>query len=111
MVKIEWDIKLGFKDILIRPKRSKLRSRKDVELIRTFKMLHSQRTWTGIPIVAANMDTTGTFEMALAFSAHKCMVAIHKHYTLKEWDNFIKNEKSSGNSEIFNYIAVSSGTS
>ena len=56
MVKIEWDIKLGFKDVLIRPKRSKLRSRKDVDLKRTYKFLHSNRTWTGVPIVAAKLN-------------------------------------------------------
>jgi GMP reductase len=111
MVKIEWDIKLGFQDVLIRPKRSKLRSRKDVKLVRTYKFLHSKHTWTGIPIVAANMDTTGTFEMAREFSKHKCMVAIHKHYTLTEWDNFIQKELSLNNLSIFNYIAVSAGTS
>eukprot|EP01083_Nonionella_stella_P107565 311694_1 len=110
MVKIEWDIKLGFKDVLIRPKRSQLRSRKDVALSRTYKFLHSEHTWTGIPIVAANMDTTGTFEMARAFAAHKCMVAIHKHYSMKEWANFIEEERTK-QSPIFNYIAVSSGTS
>jgi len=111
MVKIEWDIKLGFKDVLIRPKRSQLRSRKDVDLNRTYKFLHSGKTWTGIPIIAANMDTTGTFEMARAFAKEKCMVAMHKHYTLKEWDNFIVEEEKNNNSDIFKYIAVSSGTS
>eukprot|EP01083_Nonionella_stella_P281159 956662_1 len=111
MVKIEWDIKLGFKDVLIRPKRSKLRSRKDVDLCRTYRFLHSNKTWNGVPIVAANMDTTGTFEMAKEFAKHKCMVAIHKHYTMKQWDNFICTEEKSNNTEIFNYIAVSSGTS
>lgn len=55
MVKIEWDIKLGFKDVLIRPKRSQLRSRKQVELLRTYKFLHSNKTWTGIPIIAAKL--------------------------------------------------------
>ena len=57
------------------------------------------------------MDTTGTFEMAKAFAKHKCMVAIHKHYTLKQWDDFIAEEEKNENSEIFNYIAVSSGSS
>ena len=111
MVKIEWDIKLGFRDVLIRPKRSKLRSRKDVKLVRTYKFLNSPYTWSGIPIISANMDTTGTFEMALAFSKHKCMVAIHKHYTLEEWDKFLQKQISIKNNNIFNYIAVSAGTS
>ena len=57
------------------------------------------------------MDTTGTFEMARAFAKEKCMVAMHKHYTLKEWDNFIVEEEKNNNSDIFKYIAVSSGTS
>lgn len=65
------------------------------------------------PYTANNisMDTTGTFEMARAFAKQKCMVAIHKHYTLKQWDTFIATEEKNDNSDIFNYIAVSSGTS
>ena len=50
-----------FKDVLIQPKRSNPRS--EVDLERTITFLHSKRTWTGIPIMVANMDTTGTFEM------------------------------------------------
>lgn len=110
MVKIEWDIKLGFQDVLIRPKRSQLRSRKDVNLNRTYKFLHSNKTWTGIPIVAANMDTTGTFEMAREFAKQKMMVAVHKHYSLEQWHEFMATEEKD-NAEIFNFIAVSSGTS
>jgi len=110
MVKIEWDIKLGFQDVLIRPKRSQLRSRKDVDLNRTYKFLHSSKTWTGVPIVAANMDTTGTFEMAREFAKQKMMVAVHKHYSLEQWHEFMATEEKD-NAELFNYIAVSSGTS
>ncbi|MBL8254496.1 MAG: GMP reductase, partial [Candidatus Competibacter sp.] len=61
---IEADLKLGFKDVLIRPKRSTLSSRTQVSLERTFKFRHTGRAWTGIPIMAANMDTVGTFAMA-----------------------------------------------
>ena len=64
-MRIEQDIKLGFKDVLIRPKRSNLKSRAQVQLERDFKFLHSDLNWTGVPIMAANMDTVGTFEMAL----------------------------------------------
>jgi len=110
MVKIEWDIKLGFQDVLIRPKRSQLRSRKDVDLNRTYKFLHSNKTWTGVPIVAANMDTTGTFEMAREFAKQRMMVAVHKHYSLEQWHEFMAAEEKD-NAELFNYIAVSSGTS
>lgn len=66
-MRIEEDLKLGFKDVLIRPKRSTLKSRSDVELERQFTFKHSGQTWSGVPIIAANMDTVGTFEMATAW--------------------------------------------
>ena len=58
------DLKLGFKDVMFRPKRSTLKSRSEVSLEQNFKFLHSTANWTGIPIMAANMDTVGTFEIA-----------------------------------------------
>ena len=63
-MRIEDDLKLTFDDVLIRPKRSRLKSRADVTLEREFTFPHSDTTWSGIPVVAANMDTTGTFAMA-----------------------------------------------
>ena len=65
-MRIEHDIKLGFKDVMIRPKRSTLKSRSEVSLDRELTFLNSKAEWKGIPIMAANMDTVGTFEMALA---------------------------------------------
>lgn len=55
MPRLETDIKLDFKDVLIRPKRSTLKSRSQVSLERTYNFRNSKRTWTGIPIMAANM--------------------------------------------------------
>src|SRR5277367_5760857 len=89
MAKISSDIKLDFKDVLIRPKRSTLKSRSQVDLNRTFKMKHSGREWTGIPIIAANMDTVGTFDMAEVLAKQKVMTAIHKHYSPEEWQKWI----------------------
>ncbi len=66
-MRIEEDLKLGFKDVLIRPKRSTLKSRSDVELERQFT-LNTQVRRSGVPIIAANMDTVGTFEMAQALA-------------------------------------------
>ncbi|WP_456421234.1 GMP reductase [Lutibacter sp.] len=105
-MRIETDLKLGFKDVMIRPKRSTLSSRSQVNLERTFTFLHSNYKWNGIPIMAANMDTVGTFEMATALAKHKIFTAIHKHYSLSEWKNFTQNL----NEDITNYIAVSTGT-
>ena len=87
-MRIENDVKLDFSDVLIRPKRSTLTSRKNFDLLRTFTFMHSGRTWTGVPVVAANMDTTGTFEMARALSAHKMLTALHKHYSVQELQEF-----------------------
>ena len=61
------DTKLDFSDVLISPKRSTLTSRKDAELSRHFTFRYSNHTWTGIPIVASNMDHTGTYKMHEAF--------------------------------------------
>lgn len=105
-MRIETDLKLGFKDVMIRPKRSTLSSRSQVNLERTFTFLHSNYKWNGIPIMAANMDTVGTFEMAIALAKYKIFTAIHKHYSLQEWEKFTQNS----NKNILNYIAVSTGT-
>lgn len=106
-MRIEYDIKLGFKDVMFRPKRSTLKSRSQVKLERTFKLLHNKSEWFGIPIMAANMDTVGTFEMALALQNHKMFTAIHKHYTLQQWSDFLAKAPAG----IENHIAVSTGTS
>lgn len=68
MPHIDNDVKLDFKDVLIRPKRSTLKSRADVDLTRQFTFRNSKKTYDGIPIVASNMDTVGTFEMAIQLS-------------------------------------------
>jgi hypothetical protein len=68
MPHIDNDIKLDFKDVLIRPKRSTLKSRADVDLTRQFIFRNSKKTYEGIPIIASNMDTVGTFEMAIQLS-------------------------------------------
>ena len=105
-MRIETDLKLGFKDVMIRPKRSTLKSRSEVSLERNFKFLNSTTLWTGIPIMAANMDTVGTFEMAVVLAKEKLFTAIHKHYSLQEWNDFLKDVTS----DFYNYIAVSTGT-
>jgi GMP reductase len=105
-MRIETDIKLGFKDVMIRPKRSTLKSRVEVSLQRSFKFRHSGKEWQGVPVMAANMDTVGTFEMALALARHKAFTAIHKHYSVNEWANFIQAAPPG----ISGHIAVSTGS-
>jgi len=107
-MRVETDIKLGFKDVLIRPKRSTLKSRSLVSLERTFTFLHSKKQWSGVPIIAANMDTIGTFEVAEELARHQMLCAIHKHYSLEEWQAFIDRQESD---DIFERIMVSTGVS
>ncbi len=105
-MRVEYDIKLGFKDVMFRPKRSTLKSRSQVNLQRTFKFMHTNMEWTGVPVMAANMDTVGTFEMAVKLAESEIFTAIHKHYSLEEWNSFLSNAPQG----IENYIAVSTGT-
>ncbi|MEL4308683.1 GMP reductase [Joostella sp. CR20] len=106
-MRIENELKLGFKDVMIRPKRSTLKSRSEVTLQREFKFKHSNYTWKGVPIIAANMDTVGTFKMATELAKNELITAIHKHYTLSDWDEFLADK----NEQFYNYIAISTGTS
>ena len=85
-MKIEQQVYFDFDDVLIKPKRSNLGSRSEVSLERTFTFLHSKRTWTGVPILTANMDTTGTFEMYDSLSKHKIITIFHKHYTVDDYN-------------------------
>jgi GMP reductase len=104
-MRVETDVKLGFKDVLIRPKRSTLKSRAMVELQREFTFLHSKRQWRGIPVIAANMDTIGTFEAAEVLAAYQLLCAVHKHYSLEDWDAFLEGRDK----DIFERIMVSTG--
>jgi GMP reductase len=103
-MRIEDDIKLDFKDVLIRPKRSTLGSRKEVDLKRTYKFKHSNWEWTGVPIMAANMDGVGTFDMATSLHEHRMFTCLVKSYNLED---FVNKQKF----DFGNYCAVSSGTS
>ena len=92
---IEDDIKLDFSDVLIRPKRSALTSRFDVDMERTYTFYHSRKEWTGIPIMASNMDTTGTFSMHNELSQHGMITCIARHYNTNgiEWSQSTNKNK------------------
>ncbi len=94
---IDREIKLDFKDVLIRPKRSALPSRAQVDITREFTFKHSQHHYCGVPIIAANMDTTGTFEMTRALAPFGLSVALHKHYGVDELAAFFKTLKVKAN--------------
>ena len=72
------DVKLDFNDVLIKPKRSTLTTRKDADLTRRFTFRHSKNDWRGVPIIAANMDHTGTYEMHKALREYDMLTALCK---------------------------------
>jgi GMP reductase len=104
-MRIENDIKLDFKDVLILPKRSKLSSRSQVSLERNYKFINSKREWSGVPIMISNMDTTGTFEIAKEMIKHKVITCLHKFYSVDDWKEFVNTLDD----DSFNFIVVSIG--
>lgn len=112
-MRIEEDIKLDFGDVLIRPKRSTLVSRKNAVLERTFKFKYSNHSWKGIPIVASNMDHTGTIAMAHTLMKHNILTAICKFIKCNEWgwnNNIIKTIGLDDDLESGEFAAFSSPT-
>ena len=93
-MRIEQEVKLDYKDVLIRPKRSTLKSRKQVSLMRTYKFRNSKQEWQGIPIMAANMDGVGTFKMANALADHTMFTCITKQHIAKDWKENLGNSIS-----------------
>jgi len=104
-MRIEEDIKLDYSDVLFRPKRSTLHSRKDVELKRTYKFKHSNNEWSGIPIMAANMDGVGELEVAKSLAKFELMTCLTKQHDIKiiKRCSYIKS--------IYPHLALSTGTS
>jgi len=102
-MRIEDEVKLDYSDVLIRPKRSTLGSRSEVDLVKFYKFKHSRYEYEGIPIMAANMDGVGTMSMATALSQHRLFTCLIKSYNkdIEHFDAFRVNRD--------NY-AVSTGT-
>lgn len=86
-------LKLDFDDVLIRPKRSKIGSRAEVVLNRLFLFPHSPRDLECVPVVAANMDTTGTMSMNNNLSEYKCLTCLHKHYSEEQLVEYFSSYK------------------
>ena len=103
-MRIEDDVKLDFRDVLIRPKRSTLSSRKQVDLIRFYRFKHSRYEYEGVPIMASNMDGVGTLTMANALQEHRLFTCLVKSYN-RNVSTFI------GTKLLPDNYAISTGTS
>jgi GMP reductase len=115
-MRIEEDIKLDYKDVLIRPKRSTLKSRKQVKLHRSFTFRNYvaefpeqdvTEHYNGVPIMASNMDGVGTFEMADALASQNIFTCLVKTYSADELIEFFDTDDYLRT----NYVAMSIGTS
>ena len=103
-MRLDQTIHLDYADVLLKPKRSTLSSRKDVDMTRTFTFKNSKESYTCCPIVASNMDGVGTFSMAKVLQEHKMMTVITKTTTLEQWKEAV------GQGIKLKYISVCTGT-
>ena len=104
-MRIEEEIKLDYSDVLFRPKRSTLKSRKDVDLNRKYTFKHSKSSWKGIPIIASNMDGVGEIDVAKKLTSHKLMTALTKQHDINQITDIYKKNI------FFDTISLSCGTS
>lgn len=89
---IDHNTKLDFDDVLLKPKRSDAPSRSSVELEKTYRFKWSKASWTGVPIVASNMDCTGTLAMARELTQHKMMTCLNKYGSIEELAVFFSDK-------------------
>jgi len=102
-MRIEEELKLDYSDVLFRPKRSTLTSRKEVDLTRTYKFKYSKNEWTGVPIMASNMDGVGELGVAEKLSEFEMMTCLTKQHDVKKLKQY-KDVKS-----LYKNIALSIG--
>ena len=112
-MRIEDEVKLDYSDVLIRPKRSTLGSRKQVRMDRKFEFRHyniplkDDCHYEGIPIMASNMDGVGTFEMADTLGEKSIFTCLVKTYSVAELvDYFDKQDAPAWRKE---HVAMSIG--
>ena len=103
-MRINYDAKLNFEDVLLQPKRSTLSSRKDVDMTRNFTFRNSGKQMNFLPIFASNMDGVGTFSMAKVLQEFKMMTVITKTTGIEEW------RKAVGNGVRLQSVSVCTGT-
>ena len=116
-MRFENDMKLDYKDVLICPKRSKLTSRKEVDLKREFKYVNyrsgvdEEIDYYGVPIMAANMDGVGTFEMADTLAKQGLFTCLVKTYSVNEYVMFFDCDDYTNRITRMNHVAYSMGIS
>jgi len=103
-MRIDHNIHLDYSDVLLKPKRSTLSSRRDVDITREFKFRNSGQSAKFVPIVASNMDGVGTFEIAKVLQEHHMLTVLSKHYDILDWD------RAMGKGLKLQHVSVCTGT-
>ena len=115
-MRIENEVLLDYSDVLIRPKRSTLKSRSEVSLERKTKFRNyvpdfpeniEDYHYRGIPIMAANMDGVGTMEMADKLGEGEIFTCLVKTYTAEQLIDYFYGDGLNRT----DYVAMSIGTS
>jgi GMP reductase len=103
-MRIDYNIHLDYADVLLKPKRSTLSSRRDVDMTRDFTFRNSKQQISFVPVVASNMDGVGTFSMARVLQEYKLLTVLRKHYAIADWDRAI------GTGLKLQYVSACTGT-
>jgi len=106
-VRIDNEVKLDYSDVLLRPKRSIMGSRSEVSLERKYTFRNSGQTYSGVPIMASNMDGVGTIEMASKLKEHGLFTCFVKSYDVYDVIRFVVKQDL----PHYNWFAVSTGVS
>ena len=111
-MRIERDIKLDYSDVLFRPKRSQLNSRSEVDLNREFTFKHSGAVWNGVPVMAANMDGVGTFDMASTLANEfQMFTCLTKDYSPSDIHSWFNSGEPEHKDVLARHFAISTGIS
>tara|TARA_B100000900_G_scaffold198513_1_gene168268 strand:- start:4207 stop:5337 length:1131 start_codon:yes stop_codon:yes gene_type:complete len=114
-MRVESDIKLDFSDVLLRPKRSTLGSRKDVSLVRKYKFrnytapVEQEKDYSGIPIIASNMDGVGTMAMADNLALQGLFTCLVKTYSVNDLIRYFEHDDRSHDPDRTGHVAMSIG--
>lgn len=109
MTQIRDSIELDFCDVLFRPKRTTLNSRSEADVIREYKFKYYPKTIKSCGIMAANMATTGTFDMNDVLQKYKAITCLHKHYTEYEIKNYMTINNMDDYSDHNSFTFISTG--
>ena len=109
MTQIRDSVELDFCDVLFRPKRTTLNSRSEADIIREYKFKYYPKTIKSCGIMAANMATTGTFEMNDVLQKYKAFTCLHKHYKETELRSYMATNYMDDDSEYNSFTFISTG--